>query len=359
HLEDRVVPSGNPIVAENQLPGTPLNTWSVGTGDASIQGFATDISVDHGQTVSFKINDSANKPYFIDIYRMGYYQGNGARLVTTIPSTQVIQKVQPNPLKDTATGLVDAGNWSVTASWAVPASAVSGLYFARVTRSAIGGYGSYNSPLHSEYPMIRWLEANGYGVSYSTDVDTDRRGAEIREHKVYLSVGHDEYWSGGQRANVEAARDAGVSLAFFSGNECFWKTRWENSIDGSGTPYRTLVCYKESKANAKIDPSPVWTGTWRDARFSPPADGGRPENAMSGTMYMDDRTNVDLGIPMTVSAADAGFRFWRNTSVANLTGSQTATLGQYTVGYEVDEDLDNGFRPAGLMTMSSTTFSTQ
>src|SRR5207248_4956262 len=133
HLEDRVVPSGNPIVAENQLPGTPLNTWSVGTGDASIQGFATDISVDHGQTVSFKINDSAQAPYRIDIYRLGYYQGTGARLVTTIPSTQTLRQVQPAPLTNTATGLVDAGNWAVSASWAVPTTAVSGLYFARLT----------------------------------------------------------------------------------------------------------------------------------------------------------------------------------------------------------------------------------
>ena len=64
----------------------------------------------------------------------------------------------------------------------------------------------------------------------------------------------------------------------------FWKTRWEASIDGSGTPYRTLVTYKETHANAKIDPAdpPTWTGTWRDPRFSPPADGGRPENALTG-----------------------------------------------------------------------------
>ena len=88
---------------------------------------------------------------------------------------------------------------------------------------------------NAEYPMIRWLERNGYDVSYSTGVDSDRRGAEIREHKAFLSVGHDEYWSGGQRANVEAARDAGVNLAFFSGNEVFWKTRWTNN-------HRTLVC---------------------------------------------------------------------------------------------------------------------
>ena len=80
---------------------------------------------------------------------------------------------------------------------------------------------------NAEYPMVRWLERNGYDVSYTTGVDTDRRGAEILEHRSFLSVGHDEYWSGDQRANVEAAREAGVHLAFFSGNEVFWKTRWD------------------------------------------------------------------------------------------------------------------------------------
>ena len=71
---------------------------------------------------------------------------------------------------------------------------------------------------------------------------------------------------------------------------------------------------------------------------------------------MNDRTDVDLGIPLTVPESDAGLRFWRNTAVGNW---QTSTLGQYIVGYEVDEVLDNGARPAGLVTMSSTSFATQ
>ena len=61
-----------------------------------------------------------------------------------------------------------------------------------------------------------------------------------------------------------------MNLAFFSGNEMFWKTRWEDSTDSSHTPYRTLVSYKETLANAKIDPTGEWTGTWRDPRFSLP-----------------------------------------------------------------------------------------
>ncbi|HZY83378.1 MAG TPA: N,N-dimethylformamidase beta subunit family domain-containing protein, partial [Gemmataceae bacterium] len=422
----------NAISAENQLPGTPESTWSVGAGDPSIQGFATDMSVNHGQTVSFKVNDSALAPYHIDVYRLGYYQGNGARLVTTIPSSQALEQSQPAPLTDQATGLIDAGNWVVSASWAVPAAAVSGLYFARLKREdtggasgiyfvvraddstsdlllqtsdstwqaynawggnslyvyggsnpalqsaghaykvsynrplnidaqGTGGLGNYSSPLHAEYPMIRWLEANGYDTSYSSEVDSDRNGALIKNHKAFLSVGHDEYWSSGQRANVTAARDAGVNLAFFSGNESFWKTRWEGSIDGSGTTYRTLVCYKESYSGTRIDPldaSPTWTATatWRDPRYGSPSDGARPENSLSGVIYMDDRTDVDLGIPMTVPASAAGLRFWRNTAVGSR---QTSTVGQYVVGYEVDQDVDNGSRPAGLIDLSATTFATQ
>ena len=200
--------------------------------------------------------------------------------------------------------------------------------------------------------MARWLEANGYNVSYFSGVDTERRGAELLEHKVFLSVGHDEYWSAGQRANVEAARDAGINLAFFSGNESFWKTRWESSIDASATAYRTLVSYKETHANAKIDPTATWTGTWRDPRFSPPADGGRPENSMSGTMFMVNGTRND---PLKVPAAQGLHRFWRNTSVATLAPGTTATFANGLVGYEIDEAPDNATTPPGLQRLSTTT----
>ena len=125
--------------------------------------------------------------------------------------------------------------------------------------------------------MIRFLERNGYDVSYIAGVDTDRRGNLLTNHKVFLSVGHDEYWSGPQRANVEAARDAGVNLRSSAATRCTGRPARRPSADASHTPYRTLVCYKETWANAKIDPSPEWTGTWRDPRFArrPRAAAGR------------------------------------------------------------------------------------
>ena len=72
---------GASIAAENALPGNPPSEWDVsGAGDLSIQGFATDISVNRGETIDFKIDTTATA-YDIKIYRLGYYRGNGARLV--------------------------------------------------------------------------------------------------------------------------------------------------------------------------------------------------------------------------------------------------------------------------------------
>ena len=414
----------NPIPCENQLPGTAPSVWDTPNGDAGnpgIQGFATDISVNVGQTVSFKINSTTFTSYTIDIYRIGYYQGNGARKVATVSPTAALPQSQPACLTDASTlntGLVDCGNWAVSASWSVPSTAVSGVYFARLTtpsgaasqivfivrndastsdilfrtadttwvayndfggnnlyygsaptsngraykvsynrpfnlRSELAGYGTSNFVFYGEYPMVRFLEANGYNVSYSTSVDLVRHANLLTNHRVLLSAGHDEYWSNEMRSAIQGARDLGVNIANFTGNEDFWKTRWENSIDGSGTPDRTLVTYKETLDNKVNDPAdpPTWTGSWRDPRFSPPADGGRPENQLGGTIFTVNRGST----ADTLAAAFARLRFWRNTPVAGLTGSNTITLGDQTVGYEWDEDLDNGFRPAGLIDLSSTT----
>ena len=103
---------GNAIVAENCLPGNPASEWDVsGRGDLSIQGFATDISVNRGGTVSFKVDTTASSFRF-DIYRMGYYGGLGARKVATVQATN--PQSQPSCLNDPTTGLIDCGNWSVS-----------------------------------------------------------------------------------------------------------------------------------------------------------------------------------------------------------------------------------------------------
>ena len=453
----------NEIVAENCKRGNPSTEWDInGAGDPTIQGFGTDISVNRGETIYFKIKTGA-LAYRIDIYRMGYYGGLGARKIVTVKPSAALPQTQPPCLNDHTTRLYDCGNWDVSSNWNVPADATSGIYFARLVRLdyqsetwradnsrqepkiapspaphaygasgfgrlrnalkeprashiyfivrdddgksdilfqtsdptwvAYNGYNrdnietntygssiqgvragrryelraykvSYNRPFsnrnrdtvnqvfNAEYPMLRWLEANGYDVSYFSGLDSSRRGEEILEHKLFLSVGHDEYWSAEQRTNVEAARDAGVNLAFFSGNEVFWKTRYEPSLDDSKTPNRTLVCYKENHSNAKIDPmKDVWTGTWRTSSPYNP-EGPKPENALMGVIFTVNAWRYD---PIKVPADYGNLRFWRNTSIEKLAPGEVAILDGANLGHEWDEDLDNGFRPAGLFHLSETT----
>lgn len=415
--------SANPIVTENLNPGVPIATWGVPDfRDSRINGFATEISVNKGTTVSFKVHSQSSANFTMDIYRLGYYGGNGARQVANLGT--VTGKAQATGITDAATGLYDCRNWTVSKTWAVPVTAVSGVYIAKITRTgggsnhilfvvrddaaasdmimtttdatwqAYNGYGgnffyngttagytngravkvSYNRPffpynagfqtnnmqsdwyMNAEYSMIRFLERNGYNVSYLTNVDMVRTPSLLLSHKIFITAGHDEYWSAEMRTATEAARNAGVHCVFLTGNEVYWKTRWEN--DGAGNPYRTLVCYKEgtmgngsvdeSSCGTKCDPlAAVWTGQWRSGGAY---DAGKPENALTGQISWA-ATNNAIEIPFEYK----NHRFWRNTSVASLAAGQKVTASAFGLGYEMDFEQYEAKYPEGRMKLSSTT----
>ena len=83
-----------------------------------------------------------------------------------------------------------------------------------------------------EFPLAYWLEREGYDVTYISNVDTHADGPGLRRGKAWLSVGHDEYWTQQMFDNVAAARDAGVSLAFLSGNSISGVVTLSPSTDG-------------------------------------------------------------------------------------------------------------------------------
>ncbi|MFK4513135.1 hypothetical protein ABIF20_000500 [Bradyrhizobium japonicum] len=426
-------PTTNPIVLENQLAGTPKSVWYVNPGQDStkLEGFTTAISTNLGGTVQFKIDNLTGSPnYQIQIYRLGYYGGDGARLITTIQHQGTSVIAQPDPMTDDATGEADAGNWSVTDTWNIPTGTVSGVFVANVvqgtqvfqipfvvkdpnstsnivfqtsdeTWQAYNGWGgaslyggggpsappadkdgdeivagaafavSYNRPIMTrdgvgafanqddslftgEYPAIYWLEENGYDVSYISGMDTATNGALLLNHKVFMDAGHDEYWTDSQVANVQAAKAAGVNLMFLSGNEIFWQTQFAPSIDGSNTANRTLISYKDSHYQRLINPSGQGTGTFE----APTSFGGAamPSNALTGTVFSVDESG-SLGT-ITIPYDMSQLRFWRSTSVAGTQPGQTASLESGLLGYEWDSSPDNGFMPAGLIDVSSTTLQT-
>ncbi len=400
----RALAAQNAIQIENAKPGTP--GWddfaSVAQQDA-INGFGSKISVNHGDSLDLFVTTTA-PTFTINVYRTGYYGGVGARLVQSLGSFTGVHQAIPPP--DPVTGMVSCTGWTKTTTLNIPSDWVSGAYLAKLTASngrasyiffvvrndgghepidfqtSVTTYQAYNdwggvslytnvtnnsiyrfaaatkvsfdrpfNPedsngagqfLYFEYPMIRWMESQGFDVTYTTNIDTHTNVNPLTNHKAWLSVGHDEYWTKGMRDNVENAIAQGVNEAFFSANTAYWQIRLEpNSL---GAANRVQVGYKESATfDAAPGPDPQWnvnnsvvTTRWRQAPVN------RPENGLIGVMYEDQvQQNYSYVVQNASNWIYAGTGFVNGTRISGI------------VGYEYDKVWNNGASPPGLTILSS------
>jgi hypothetical protein len=336
----------NPVLSENLNPGT--KAWEIGgtTGRTvasdsigQIKGYASAASVNKGENITLHVSVSTAQTYTIDVYRMGWYQGLGGRLIQQIGPLNGVQ--QPACPTNASTGLIEC-NWTPAYVLNTQAGWTSGIYLAvlrnqqgfhsyiifvvrddnRVAallyqqpvttyqannawggkslfdHSSSGGNTVAGSPravkvsfdrpyngdgdgqfrVFSEINFVRWAEKSGYDLTYSTDVDTHRNGAMLLNYRGFLSLPHDEFWSKPMYDAAIAARDAGVHLAFFGANSIYWQVRFEPS--SSGAADRVLVCYQDASIDPIADPN-LNTVKWRDGPVN------RPEQALIGVQYTD------------------------------------------------------------------------
>lgn len=376
---------------ENALQGTN----AIGLTDAAkageIEGYASAVSVNRGEEVHLYIS-TVEPSYSLQVFRIGWYGGKGARAMTQPILRTGIR--QPAPVEDVETGLIEC-HWNdpyilKTSDAANGTLWPSGVYVTKLTASASGKqsyiifvvrddastsdllfqtsvttYEAYNSwggkslytkpraykvsfnrPykqghgtghfLFWELSMVRFLEREGYDVSYTTDVDTHERGNLLLQHKAFLSVGHDEYWSWRMRDHVEAARDLGVNLGFFGSDAAYWQIRFEPSME-DGALDRTITCYK----NADKDPfSGAGDAAMRSRTTVKFRDDivNRPEDALIGVMYETDPVEGDIVIEDDSSWVFAGTGLKKGDHLKNL------------LGYEVDRMF--GHAPNGTTLLS-------
>lgn len=249
---------------------------------------------------------------------------------------------------------------------------------------------SYNRPFNSrislpsgkyqnflfgtEFAMLYWLERLGYSVSYASCSDVERWGKtqHLTKYRALFSIGHDEYWTQGLRNAIYGARDAGVNLAFFSGNEFLWKVRWLEEIeddksrglkpkdykeDGYDLPLMlkesNRIIYSRKETIDGIPPAypSDWTGTFMDSRFNLKVD---PSNALTGQQNVVNAHRADA---MTVSAGDAKLRLWRHSQLfdpSTYSNNSVYTTVEGFLGYEWDLYVEDCHRPAGLISFSNT-----
>ena len=178
-----------------------------------------------------------------------------------------------------------------------------------------------------ERPFVDWAEGHGYAIDVAVSQDLEDHPEVLDGHRLFLSVGHDEYWSWGMRDAVERFVANGGNAAFFGGNTCWWQVRYE--VAG-----RAMTCFKY-----RADHDPVvgtvderfLTGSWSDRRI------GRPEFAMTGLSFSrGGYSRYGLGVPRPSGA----YTVWRPDhwifEGTGLRYGDAIGLADAIVGYEVD-----------------------
>ena len=341
----------NPIQVENALAGADPAEWLPPTYPPTrIEGYASETSVLPGESVRFHVSTAQDDRYRVEVYRLGWYGGRGARLLACLPACGSDREGRAlgSGSEDPVSRVVRAG-WPVTDTLTIPTSWITGYYYALlrltsggdetgargyvpfivreppgrhsqiVVQVPINTWQAYNpwggrslypfnssdlapavrvsfdrplaftaqGPFDWEINLVRFLEREGYDVSYQTDVDTDFRPETLLEHRLVIVGGHDEYWSKRMRDAFDAARARGTNLAFMNSNAAYWQIRYE---DGG----RTIVAYKEAAPDPEPDPA---LRTVRFRNLVPP----RPECALMGVMFFRIREHQEGPVDYTVT----------------------------------------------------------
>ncbi len=135
-----------------------------------------------------------------------------------------------------------------------------------------------------EQPLSCFLEESGYDVTYCSNSDC-LDAAQITRCKVFISVGHDEYWDVRQYRATQAAIEAGVDVLWLCGNSVFAVSPFSDSADGRAKRVITRVGHfagltDEEYAKAERTMTKDWKRAGPDegliigARTVMPANGG-------------------------------------------------------------------------------------
>ena len=178
-----------------------------------------------------------------------------------------------------------------------------------------------------ERPFVAWAEREGFAVDVATSEDLEGHPDVLEGHRLFLSVGHDEYWSWGMRDAIERFVAGGGNAAFFGGNTCWWQVRLDDDTLG-------MTCFKYRANEDPVLGTPderLLTGAWPDPRI------GRPEASMIGLSFSrGGYSRYGLGVPR----ASGAYTVWRPDHWAfegsDLHYGDALGLADAIVGYEVD-----------------------
>jgi hypothetical protein len=206
----------SPVFLENQRTGTPQ--WELQNAALAheIEGYAESASVGPGETVRLHVS-SASPRFNVEVYRMGWYGGAGARRVLEFRGMAGGRRAVPKPRPED--GLIEC-DWPVSCRVPVGLDWVSGVYLARLTGSADGkqsfipfvvrerdgSRGARRAPILIQCSVNTWQAYNNWGgkslydfnsfggratrVSFDRPYATSTEAGQGAGAGEYLSVTH-------------------------------------------------------------------------------------------------------------------------------------------------------------------------
>jgi len=160
--------------------------------------------------------------------------------------------------------------------------------------------------------LAEYLSATaGLPLAYLTSMDIAEDAGALRGAAALISMGHDEYWTPGERANVTAARNAGVNVAFLGANAVFRRTRLSSTAVGGS---RLVTCYKTSPDPAAAANPALATTNFAD---QPRPD---PESSLTGTSYEGYPVDASYVVTSPSSWVFAGTGVTAGSSFPHLVG---------------------------------------
>ncbi len=126
-----------------------------------------------------------------------------------------------------------------------------------------------------ERTFTGWAERSGFRLDVAISQDLERHPEILEAPHLFVSAGHDEYWSWGMRDAFDAFVEAGGNAAVLSGNTCFWQVRFDPGHTGmTGYKYRV-----EDDPVLGTPDERFLSGCWSDRRV------GRPETSSIGLTF--------------------------------------------------------------------------
>ena len=231
-----------------------------------VEGYFDQASIGCGQSASLKIMGARSVD--VSLYRIGYYKGAGARLITTIKNAKQITATQSTPpgqylvklkslgYQSTFVPLVITGQvpsdvtfvssvltWQAYNQWGGE-SLYKGADGQRETRAISvsldrpydgDGSGQFR---YMEQPLVQLMEQLNLDINYLTDIDLDK-APEINSASIVLG-GHSEYWTQAMRDVIEKEINEGTNLLVFGGNTAYAKTYLIDRTMNERIPYRDI-----------------------------------------------------------------------------------------------------------------------